>query len=107
MGQWYHHQGCASAHKKVTAGSIELEIFGPFPVGDVAVEAGQLEALDRDEDLDEVLAEALAHRRVGLQRVERGVERGRQLGQRRIVLARRLAALSAQRPPVGKTDEAG
>jgi hypothetical protein len=57
-----------------------LEIIGVFaelPVRDGELEAPPLVALDRDECLQELLAESRAHERIGLERVERLTERER------------------------------
>ena len=66
---------------------MHLQILVALPVGDVRVEAGELEALDGGEDLDEVLAQHRAHLTVGLQVAERAVERLRQLFEGFVLLA--------------------
>ena len=47
-------------------GSVELDIFLALPLGDVDVEAGEFGALHGGEDGDELLAQEVDHRRVGL-----------------------------------------
>src|SRR3954453_5770108 len=60
--------------------SEEIEIFALLPLRDLGVEAGELGALEAQEVVDEALAQPVAEHRAGLQRDERGIERG---GQRR------------------------
>ncbi len=57
-----------------------MQVLGDLPVRDPGAVALDLEALDRDERLDDLRAERPAQDRVGLERVQGCVQRG---GQRR------------------------
>src|SRR3954451_1910501 len=60
-----------------TSASEVVRVLRDVPLGDMAVVALELEALDREEGADQLAAQRLAQGGVGLERVERLAERER------------------------------